>query len=74
MFKVGQPIEHDFRPAVRDYLAGERRELGVQTLVAGHWKRQSHGPGFSLRRPVYVMPHWRGEAGAPILARPIRLG
>jgi hypothetical protein len=74
VFRVGKPITHDFRPAVRDYIAGKRRTLGVQTLVAGHWKMQPHGPGLSLRKLIFVIPYWRGDAGAPILVRPIRLG
>jgi len=74
VYRVGTPIQHDFRPAVSDYLAGKRRTLSVQTLVAGHWKMQAHGPALSLRKLIYVMPYWRGDAEAPIHVRPIRLG
>jgi len=74
IFRVGKPLEKDFRPAVRDYLDGRKRNLSVQTLVAGHWKMQPHGPGFSLRRLIYVEPYWRGDVDAPIHVRPIRLG
>ncbi|MDC3958528.1 hypothetical protein KEG38_32025 [Polyangium jinanense] len=74
IFRVGKPLEKDFRPAVRDYLEGRKRNLSVQTLVAGHWKMQPHGPGFSLRRLIYVEPYWRGDVDAPIHVRPIRLG
>jgi hypothetical protein len=28
--------------------------------VAGHWRLQPYGPGRSLRRPVWVLPHVRG--------------
>ena len=74
IFRVGKPLEKDFGPAVRDYLEGRKRNLSVQTLVAGHWKMQPHGPGFSLRRLIYVEPYWRGDVDAPIHVRPIRLG
>ena len=74
IFRVGKPLERDFRPAVRDYIAGRKRGLSVQTLVAGHWKMQPHGPGFSLRELIYVEPYWRGDVDAPIHVRPIRLG
>ncbi|MDI3289309.1 hypothetical protein [Polyangium sp. 15x6] len=74
LFRVGKPLEKDFRPAVRDYLEGRQRNPSVQTLVAGHWKMQPHGPGFSLRRLIYVEPYGRGDVDAPIHVRPIRLG
>ena len=74
IFRVGKPLEKDFRPAVRDYIAGRKRSLSVQTLVAGHWRMQAHGPAMSLRRLIYIEPYWRGDADAPIHMRPIRLG
>ena len=74
VFRVGKPVSQDFRPAIRDYVSGKKRTLSVQSLVAGHWKMQAHGPGYSLRKLIYVEPYWRGESEAPILVRPIKLG
>ncbi|MET7881388.1 hypothetical protein ABZS52_31190 [Micromonospora profundi] len=34
--------------------------------VSGHWRNQAHGPGRSLRRPVYIHPFLRGPDDAPI--------
>ncbi len=30
-------------------------------VVAGHWRMQSYGPHHSLRRPLWIKPHWRGS-------------
>ncbi len=70
-YRLGRPITLDCREAIQDYVAGRRRNTpSVQTLVAGHWKRQVHGPGRSLRKLIHIEPFWRGRADAPILVRP----
>jgi len=71
-FQVGRPIKHDFREPVRAYLHGEReyRHLNVQTLVAGHWKRQPYGEGRGQRKTIWIEPYWRGPEDAPIIQRP----
>ena len=38
-------------------------------MVSGHWRQQPCGPGRSLRKPVWVTPHIKGPAGAPIKER-----
>lgn len=40
--------------------------IGVRTRVRGFWRSQPHGPGRSLRKVIWVRPHWRGPEGAPI--------
>lgn len=74
-FQVGKPIQLDCRPAVSDYLEGRKpgKKLSVQTLVAGHWRRQAHGPGGTLRKMIWLEPYWRGPEEAPILTRPHKL-
>ncbi|MEU8112737.1 hypothetical protein [Micromonospora sp. NPDC048947] len=37
-----------------------------RSWVSGHWRNQAHGPGRSLRRPVYIHPFLRGPDDAPI--------
>ncbi|KAB1118472.1 hypothetical protein F6X54_03275 [Micromonospora aurantiaca] len=34
--------------------------------VSGHWRNQAHGPGRSLRRPVYINPFLKGPAESPV--------
>lgn len=67
---LGRPVKVDFRLAVASFLAGGGRSPSVQTLVAGHHKRQAHGPGNVDRKWIFVEPYWRGEVDAPIVVRP----
>jgi len=70
MFRVGRPVTHDFRDAVREYIDGRRRTLSVQSVVAGHYKTQPHGPRSALRKLIWREPYWRGPEDAPIAVRP----
>lgn len=74
VFELKNPVTVDCRPAVRDYVAGKfgdrRGPVTVQTLVAGHWKMQPHGPRRELRKLIHVEPYWRGPEDAPIAVRP----
>jgi len=45
--------------------SGEGSPLTVRTLVSGHWKRQVHGEGRSLRKWIFIEPFWRGPETAP---------
>ncbi len=75
IYQVGQPLKVDCRQAVRDYVCGRvSKAMSVQVLVAGHWKRQPHGQGRTLRRWVHISPYWRGDEEAPVLVRPHVLG
>ncbi|MET8354840.1 hypothetical protein [Micromonospora sp. NPDC005206] len=42
------------------------RSQNSRFWVSGHWRNQAHGPGRSLRRPVYIHPFLRGPDDAPI--------
>ncbi|MBQ0906768.1 hypothetical protein [Micromonospora sp. U21] len=42
------------------------RSQASRFWVSGHWRNQAHGPGRSLRRPVYIHPFLRGPDDAPI--------
>lgn len=60
----------DLRPSVRE----DRTLLGTETsryqhrwVVDGHWRSQPHGPGSSLRKPIWISPHLKGPDGAPLL-------
>lgn len=70
VFKIGQPVKIDFKPAVQSYIEGERGTLSVQSLVAGHHKRQPHGPNSADRKWIFVKPYWRGPEDAAIVVRP----
>lgn len=74
VFQLGKPIKLDCRPALRDYLEGEKRSgPTVQVLVRGHWKNQPHGPKRAHRKRIWIEPYWRGPEDAPILTRPHEL-
>ncbi|MFG1766906.1 hypothetical protein ACGFIH_26535 [Micromonospora parva] len=44
----------------------QERSQTSRFWVSGHWRNQAHGPGRSLRRPVYIHPFLRGPDDAPI--------
>ncbi|WP_327040008.1 hypothetical protein OG400_18885 [Micromonospora ureilytica] len=44
----------------------QERSQTSRFWVSGHWRNQAHGPGRSLRRPVYIHPFLRGPDNAPI--------
>jgi hypothetical protein len=35
-------------------------------VVRGHWRQQPYGPQRTLRRPVWINPHVKGPADAPL--------
>lgn len=70
LHKVGKPVVVDVRLAIRSYLGGTGEKVTVRTLVAGHWKRQPHGPGMSQRRWQRIDCYWRGPDEAPVVVRP----
>jgi hypothetical protein len=45
---------------------GTGRTYTSRVWVTGHWRNQAHGPGRTLRRPVYIHPFLRGPEDAPI--------
>ncbi len=45
---------------------GEGRSITVRHLVRAHWRQQAYGPGWSLRRPLLIAPHWRGPEDGPV--------
>lgn len=45
----------------------------VQFLVRGHWRQQAHGPGHSLRKPIWIEPFWKGPEEARVLLRQHRV-
>jgi hypothetical protein len=68
-FVLGNDVKVDFSRAIRDYICRGGRAVTVQSMVRGHWKRQAHGPGHSLRKLIHIEPYWRGPEGAPVLVR-----
>lgn len=72
-FVIGKPLKIDCVQNVRDYASGKTRGLSsVTTLVRGHWRDQPYGPHKSLRKIIWIMPHFRGDG--PLLVRPVQLG
>lgn len=52
-------IEEEEREAERRGPQGRRAPMS-QHVVRGHWREQAHGPRWSLRKRLWVRPHWRG--------------
>lgn len=46
---------------------GRHWKLNVRLLVAGHWKRQPHGPKLQLRKTIWIEPYWKGEDSAAVV-------
>ncbi len=42
------------------HTGGSGKELDVRVRVQGHWKKQAHGEGFSLRKTIWIQPYWKG--------------
>ena len=48
---------------------GEALPPQVASYVRGHRKMQAHGPGKSLRKPIWVDPYWRGLGDKPTTSK-----
>lgn len=44
-------------------------DFTVRWMVRGHWRQQPYGPQRSLRRPVWINPHIKGPADAPLITK-----
>lgn len=70
--RLGQALKIDCRQSIRDFIAGASQSSpAVTTLVRGHYKRQAHGPKWSLHRRVWLHPYYRGDG--PLLYRPTKI-
>jgi hypothetical protein len=58
--------------AASDHDDGEAHhvEWSHRWLVNPHWRQQAYGPGRSLRRPVFILPHVKGPADKPLVIKP----
>jgi hypothetical protein len=69
-YVVGHPIQLDVRREVSDFAQGRRHKPPkVQTLVAGHWKRQRFGKGRVEIKAIHIEPYFRGPKDAPLKLR-----
>jgi hypothetical protein len=73
---VGHPLKIDCREAVSNYIATGHAKRGgsgslpqVQWIVRGHYRQQVYGPRRLGRKTIWIKPHWKGRADAPILSR-----
>jgi hypothetical protein len=75
IFVRPQALSIDCRPAVKDYLTSlEGAPPLYQTLVRGHYKKQAHGLGKTMRKIIWIEPYWRGPDEAAIIVRPYTIG
>jgi hypothetical protein len=44
--------------------------IGTRFMVRGHWRQQPFGPQSSLRRLVWIKPHFKGPEMADLVNRP----
>jgi hypothetical protein len=43
--------------------------LKHRVKVMGHWRQQPYGPNKSLRKPKWIVPHWRGPTYAEMVEK-----
>lgn len=71
-FILSAPVTIDLRQHLREHIAGRKHgggSPGVQFMVRGHWRNQSHGPRHSLRKTIWVQPFWKGDESSRVLLR-----
>jgi len=39
---------------------GSGKKLDKRFIVRGHWRNQPYGKGRSMRRHIWIIPHWKG--------------
>ena len=72
IYKIVAPVTLDLVKTVQDMQLGTKKGhvLTVQSMTAGHWRWQPHGPQHTLRKHIWIQPYWRGPEDAPIAVRP----
>lgn len=73
-YMLAPPVRVDLRAHIVEALAGGGTAPKVQFLVRGHWRQQAHGPGRTLRKPIWIEPFWKGPEDSRILLRSHKLG
>jgi hypothetical protein len=75
-WELGKEIKlgEDLRKAARDYGSqahdnGTAWKLKARFVVRGHWRDQPHGPQRSLRKRIWIEPHWKGDDRGAVLTR-----
>lgn len=70
-YVIGMPVSVDFTEVLHEYVSGESgdRLRKIRWVVRGHFRNQACGPKQSLRKQIYIEPHWKGSEDAPILVR-----
>lgn len=68
-YKLTGSVSIDVRDQLRESVLSGTGDLHTQTLVRGHWKLQPCGPGRVDRKPIHVLPYWRGPLDAPVALR-----
>jgi hypothetical protein len=54
-------LDRDVIVAAKSHgIGGPAWRVKAQFVVRGHWRDQAYGPGYSLRRPKFIAPHWKG--------------
>lgn len=48
---------------------GNGKPLDHRVPVQGHWRMQAHGPRHTLRKRLWIYPHWRGPKDGEVINR-----
>ena len=62
-------LRRPVRDTAGDTGGGRRRRSDKRWWVTGHWREARVGPGRTLRRPVWVNPHIKGDPTAELSER-----
>ena len=47
----------------------EKWKIRNRFMVRGHWREQAHGTGRSMRKRIWIQPHWKGPTTGEELER-----
>jgi hypothetical protein len=65
-YLLGKSIKIDRTALGTGRKGAKGTKLTVQFRVAGHWRKQPHGPGRKERKLIWIDPFWKGPKDSPI--------
>jgi hypothetical protein len=58
--KVNRSVDSDY------FSTRTGKTVAVHHQVSGHWRKQPHGKGRTMRKLIWIEPYWKGPEDAPI--------
>jgi hypothetical protein len=68
-FRITGSVSLDVRKQLSEHVCSGTGALHVHSLVRGHWKMQACGERMQQRKPVHILPYWRGPVDGPMALR-----